>query len=772
MAGTTVRIAILAQAAKAKAEFKDLADKASTAADRVKKSWDGVGDRTKGALAAGGAAAGAALVAGVTGALGQADITAQLETQLGTSTSRAGELGKIAGKVYAGNFGTDLGQVGEAVKRVQQDIGDLGAGASGGIEGLTQKTLTLSQAFGTDLGGTTAAVGQLLRTGLAANADEAFDILTKGFQGGADKAGDLLDTFTEYGTQFRKFGLDGATATGLLTQGLQAGARDADTVADAIKEFAIRGIDGSKATAEGFKALGLDAKKMAADIAAGGPKSAAALDLTLDRLRGIKDPAARSAAAVQLFGTKAEDLGDALYALDPSEAAAGLGQVAGAAQKAVDSMGATPSAKIETFKRSLQQGFTGIVGNLAGFATANSSWLVPLIGTLGGIAAVIYTVNLATKVWAATQAAITAVTKAWKVAQLALNATFLANPVFLIIAGVVALVAAIILAYKKSETFRAVVQAVWSAIKAAIGAVIDWFTANVPKLWEKAKEVWDGIKSAAETAWNAIKAATSTAWNAIKTVVNVVIAGITAYINAYKAVVLAVWNAIKVAATAAWNLIKAAVQAVISVLTFIVDGWRKVILAVWDGIRVAATTAWNAIKKVISDSINTAKDTVSSVVGKIKALFSPSTLYNAGRELITGLVNGIGDRIGAAIEKVRAGVNKIKGLLPGSPIKWGPLTSWNNGGAGKRLMGLLEDGIRSGAPGVSAALSDGLAADARIGIAPAAGAQTRGAVTIGQLSVNVGGSLDLSSPAARKAAAEAMAREIQEALVAYEGGRR
>lgn len=692
MAGTTVRIAILAQAAKAKAEFKDLADKASTAADRVKKSWDGVGDRTKGALAAGGAAAGAALVAGVTGALGQADITAQLETQLGTSTSRAGELGKIAGKVYAGNFGTDLGQVGEAVKRVQQDIGDLGAGASGGIEGLTQKTLTLSQAFGTDLGGTTAAVGQLLRTGLAANADEAFDILTKGFQGGADKAGDLLDTFTEYGTQFRKFGLDGATATGLLTQGLQAGARDADTVADAIKEFAIRGIDGSKATAEGFKALGLDAKKMAADIAAGGPKSAAALDLTLDRLRGIKDPAARSAAAVQLFGTKAEDLGDALYALDPSEAAAGLGQVAGAAQKAVDSMGATPSAKIETFKRSLQQGFTGIVGNLAGFATANSSWLVPLIGTLGGIAAVIYTVNLATKVWAATQAAITAVTKAWKVAQLALNATFLANPVFLIIAGVVALVAAIILAYKKSETFRAVVQAVWSAIKAAIGAVIDWFTANVPKLWEKAKEVWDGIKSAAETAWNAIKAATS--------------------------------------------------------------------------------TAWNAIKKVISDSINTAKDTVSSVVGKIKALFSPSTLYNAGRELITGLVNGIGDRIGAAIEKVRAGVNKIKGLLPGSPIKWGPLTSWNNGGAGKRLMGLLEDGIRSGAPGVSAALSDGLAADARIGIAPAAGAQTRGAVTIGQLSVNVGGSLDLSSPAARKAAAEAMAREIQEALVAYEGGRR
>ncbi|WP_225855252.1 hypothetical protein [Micromonospora noduli] len=47
----------------------------------------------------------------------------------------------------------------------------------------------------------------------------------------------------------------------------------------------------------------------------------------------MKDPVEQRAAAVALFGTKAEDLGDALYALDPSTAMAGLGDLAGATQR-------------------------------------------------------------------------------------------------------------------------------------------------------------------------------------------------------------------------------------------------------------------------------------------------------------------------------------------------------------------------------------------------------------------------------------------------------
>ncbi|MEK8108654.1 phage tail tape measure protein [Micromonospora sp. M12] len=139
------------------------------------------------------------------------------------------------------------------------------------------------------------------------------DILTRAFQETGDQAGDLLDTYSEYSVQFAKLGLDGKEATGLLIQGLKAGARDVDTVADSIKEFSIRAIDGSESSADGFKALGLNAKTMTAQIASGGAGAQKGLDVVLDRLRAMKDPVERDAAAVALFGTKAEDMGQALW---------------------------------------------------------------------------------------------------------------------------------------------------------------------------------------------------------------------------------------------------------------------------------------------------------------------------------------------------------------------------------------------------------------------------------------------------------------------------
>jgi len=367
---------------KSRDETRHGFESARHGADRTAK---GIGARFRSMgpmLAAGaagaGLAAGVALAGAVSSALDREKLNARLAARLGAAGLDAERLGKTSGHVYAAGFGDSLEEVNAAIEGVTKNIGDLGKGAAGGLEGLSKKALTVAQAFDQDLGGVTAAVGQLLRTGLAGNADEAFDIITKGFQSSANKADDLLETVTEYGTQFRKVGISGQQMTGLLSQGLKAGARDADTVADAIKEFSIRAIDGSKNTAAGFKALGLSGKRMAEDIAAGGPRANKALDLTLDRLRGIKDPIARSAAAVQLFGTKAEDLGDALYALDPSEAVKALGQVAGATDAAGRAMQETSGAKIERFKRKMSAGFTATGGAAVDLAEKIGQKLAPV----------------------------------------------------------------------------------------------------------------------------------------------------------------------------------------------------------------------------------------------------------------------------------------------------------------------------------------------------------------------------------------------------------
>jgi hypothetical protein len=67
-------------------------------------------------------------------------------------------------------------------------------------------------------------------------------------------------------------------------------------------------------------------------------------------------------------------------------------------------------------------------------------------------------------------------------AQWALNAALNANPVALIVLGIIALTAAVIIAYKKSETFRRIVDAAFRAVQAAASFAFGWVKNNWPLL--------------------------------------------------------------------------------------------------------------------------------------------------------------------------------------------------------------------------------------------------------------------------------------------------
>src|SRR5690606_15736527 len=86
-------------------------------------------------------------------------------------------------------------------------------------------------------------------------------------------------------------------------------------------------------------------------------------------------------------------------------------------------------------------------------------------------------------------------TKVWTGIQWLFNAAMSANPITLIVIGIMLLVGAVILAYKKSETFRKIVD---GALK-AVGAADTW-------LWENAiKPAWDGIKKAFDVVGGAVE---------------------------------------------------------------------------------------------------------------------------------------------------------------------------------------------------------------------------------------------------------------------------
>ncbi|WP_052707455.1 phage tail tape measure protein [Streptomyces rubellomurinus] len=461
------------------------------------------------------AAAAGALSKGIADSLDMGAASDKLAAQLGVGAERAGELAKVSANVYKQAWGESTAEVNDAIKGVIQNIG--GDAASKGLEKITTKALALAKTFDVEVSESTAAAGQLIRTGLVKDADEAFDVITKGFQAGVDKAGDFTDTLTEYSTQFRQLGLDGATATGLLAQGLRAGARDADVVADSLKEFTLIAQSGSKASVDAFKDLGLNAKVMQQAFIQGGPGAANALDQVLDRLRAVKNPVDQSSIALALFGTKAEDMQRALYALDPSTAKKGLGEVAGAADQMAKTVGDNPAAALEKFKREATVKLAEVGGQIVQFGQTHSTWLQPIAIVLGVIAGAILLVQGATMTWTAAQGLWTGVQGVATAAQWAWNAALSASPVTWMIIAVVALVAAVVLLWQHSETFRDIVTSCWQTVWAGISWVWNWIASNWPLLlgiltgpigWAVLGIVrhWDAIKSGAGAAFDFVAA--------------------------------------------------------------------------------------------------------------------------------------------------------------------------------------------------------------------------------------------------------------------------
>nr|WP_306432883.1 phage tail tape measure protein [Streptomyces harenosi] len=313
------------------------------------------------ALAAG-AAAGALLMSAMADAMDQSRIVGRLGAQLDATGPEAQRYGKIAGRLYADAITEDFQTAADTIQGVMR-AGLLPPTATNRqIEQISTRLADLANLMEEDVSQAARAVGKMIKTGMARDATEALDLLTRGVQTGANEAEDLLDTFSEYSTQFRSMGLSGQQATGLIAQGLKAGARDADTVADTIKEFSIEAVAGGTRVKKGFESLGLSADDMVAKFAAGGPTAAKAFDTVLDRLRGIEDPVKRNAVAIELMGTKAEDMGEALYALDPSEAVRALGEVGGAADRMGDALRDTAGTRVEQFKRGIQQGLVNFLG--------------------------------------------------------------------------------------------------------------------------------------------------------------------------------------------------------------------------------------------------------------------------------------------------------------------------------------------------------------------------------------------------------------------------
>ncbi|AWY06518.1 tail length tape measure protein [Gordonia phage Trine] len=709
------------QAARAAEALEQAQRDAANATDDVTEATseagiglDGLGERAKGAvdklktLALVGGGIGATLMAGITGSMSKEVINDKLAASLGASPALAKEYGDIAGRLYAGAYGESLEEVSAAVGVVASSFQTLGSEGEASLEQVTARALDFSQVFDSDVSDSVQTVSQLINQGLIKDSTEGFDLLTTAFQRvPAAMRDELPEILQEYGVNFNALGFTGEQAFNTLVIASQNGKFALDKTGDALKEFTIRGSDMSEASQAAFRSIGIDAQQAASAIAAGGAGAQKTLQETARGLLGIEDPAERANTAIALFGTPLEDLSVDQIPVFLESLAGGENAMegfAGAADRMGDTVNDNGTVKLESLKRTLTTGLVSALENTATWLSNN----VPLITNFGIAAGTAGVALAALAISSASMAAggfltflKTAITstRLWAAGQWVLNAAMNANPIGVVIAVVVALVGAIILAYKNSETFRNIVAAAWAGIKTAISAVWNWISTTVFPLFQAGLRALGAVVNwlwlnVIQPAWTGIKFAIEVAWFAIQVVFQIFQAGIQVLGSVvtwlWQNVIQPAWDGISTAIGFAWDTVISPIfgffKSAIDTLGGVVEWlWKTIMVPAWDAIKGAIESVWNFIRPIL-DNIGKGIESLGTIAAKVG---------DAMRNAFDGVVDVLKAPIHAIGKLLASLPDKVMGIpIPGvSTIKsWGEtLQSLRTGGviAGRTAAGEL-----------------------------------------------------------------------------------
>lgn len=651
---------------------------------------EGLSDKAK--LA--GVAGAAALGAGLLGAMNVEAANDKLSAQLGLSVGESERIGGVAGSLYAGAYGENLEHVNTAVGAVMSSIEGMSNASSGRLEAVTAKALDFATAFEVDVTRAVQVAGQVFSTGLADNANEAFDLLTAASQRvPAALREDLLDAADEYGQFYAGLGYSGEQAFAMLVDASEKGMYGIDKAGDAVKEFTIRSTDMSTASKDAYKAIGLDAGEMANAILAGGDKAQGATQKIIDGILGIKDPSKQAAAAIALFGTPVEDLAvkDIPKFLDSlrggSDAMDGF---KGSTKDMGDTLNDNASTNLESFKRQVIQTFVDVIGGKAlpvvsnvastlattfgpavsaatGFLREHEAIVKPIAVALGTFGGLILTVVAAIKVWTAVQTA--------------LNVVMAMNPIMLVVVAIAALVAGLIYAYKNSETFRDIVNGAFTAVQAVVGGVLDWLTNAVATVigfiedhWKLIVGIIGGPIAAVvlliTTHWDTIKSVTSTVWNAIIDFLKAIPGKIVSFFLNWTlpGLIIKHWDSIKSGTIRVATSIVDWVKGLPGRLVDALSTLRGKLVGVFGD---AMSAAWDKTKDLAGNIV----EVVRGIPGRLREL--GEKFVGAGEWLISRFFAGLkklGD-IGASVGKtlingviagINAGINAVNNAIPDS----------------------------------------------------------------------------------------------------------
>lgn len=306
--------------------------------------------------------------------------------------------------------------------------------------------------------------------------------------------------------------------------------------------------------------------------------------------------------------------------------------------------------------QALTSGLTALTNTMNTVTTAAQgvSKGVMLMMDMGGPVQMIGQLAGKMKLAQTAQAAWSAATKAATAVQGAFNAVMAmtGGPITLAIAAIAAIVAALSWFFTQTETGRQ-----------AWGAFTSWLSQTWTTLVEGAKTLWQGLSDFFTGLWETISATAQTVWNTISSVVTPIVQAIGEFIKnvfiVLAAVLVTVWNGISNVVTTVWNAIRSflepLVQGIADFITNAVNAISNVWNSVWNSISSFFATVWNAMVAFYTPIINGIRNTIGNVVNAIRGTWNSvwsgisgffSNIWNGMRNAVSNAVNAIGGTVG------------------------------------------------------------------------------------------------------------------------------
>lgn len=707
------------ESGNAKSESEELADSVEKAGDSAENSSGGF-SVLKGALAN--------LVSeGINKVLdGLKDLTtdssnaySQFAAATGTATDAMGEYQTAIENVYKNNFGDSLEDVAGKMAKVKEITGEIDPS---NLQTMTEKAITLEDVFGMDMSESLRGV-QSLMDHFGISSEEAFDLMSSGAQQGLNYSDELGDNIAEYAGKFAEAGFSADEYFQYLQNGSQGGAYNLDKVNDSLNEVTTRLADGTiegaldsfdSNTQEVFKAW-QNGKATQQDV----------VNAIVQNIKNTTNEQDKMNLAATAFGTMAED-GGTKFIESLSSVGDSFDNVKGKADELADVKYDTPQSALQGIGRTLKvdmlqpivEKLMPYLNKAAAWVTANLpaitqkvmdigtkiknevvpavknvfEWiqkLSPVIAAVGtaiaGLALVGFIQNFKT---------IIASTKLWTAAQWLLNAAMSANPIALVVIAIAALVAAFVVLWNKSESFRNFWINLWDNVKAVASTAWEAITGFFSAAWDTIKAVWDVVLGYFQTlwagiqttfsvvsevlsgffsaAWNAIKAIWDFVvgyyqgiWNGIKAVFSVVSSVLTSFFSAAWNGIKAVWNAVVAYYQGIWDGIKAVFSVVSSVLTeFFSVAWNG-IKGIWDAVSGYFSGIWESVKSVFSGVESWFQSIFSAAWTAVQGVFSNfgsffQGLWDTIKSTFSNLGSSLSDAIGGA---VKSGLNGVLSMI-------------------------------------------------------------------------------------------------------------